>query len=173
MLNKKLLGFLSVVAVTFVITGCSKEKMEESKQTTEDSASSMSDTVSESAKKTGDAASSAADTAGDMASDASEKTHSMASDAAKSTSNAMDSAGDMADRAGDNIEFGNSMVFFCRWSSKRMPMTFFSDNMNQYRPMRARITKIFQNRQQMRHIMSVNWSNMGKAKLAENRICAH
>ena len=52
-------------------------------------------------------------------------------------------------------------------------MTFFSDNMNQYRPMRARITKIFQNRQQMRHIMSVNWSNMGKAKLAENRICAH
>ena len=52
-------------------------------------------------------------------------------------------------------------------------MTFFGDNMNQYRPMRARITKIFQNRQQMPHIMPVNWPDMGKTKLAEYRICAH
>ena len=76
-------------------------------------------------------------------------------------------------RAGDNIELGNSMIFFCRWSRKRMPMSFFSNNMNQYRPMRSRVPKIFQNRQQMRHIMPVNWSDMGKAKLAENRICTH
>ena len=43
MLNIKLLGFLSVVFVTFAVTGCS----DESKQTMQDSASSISDTVSE------------------------------------------------------------------------------------------------------------------------------
>ena len=113
MMNKRLLGLLSLVLVSAVFTGCSEKKMEETQQTMQDTAASVSDTVNEAAQDTGAAMSSAAESAGDMASDAADATSDMASDASDSmqtmaddaaaaTGDAMDKAGDMASDAADS-----------------------------------------------------------------------
>ena len=73
----------------------------------------------------------------------------------------------------NNVKFRHRMIFFRRWASKRMAMTFLRYHMHQHWPMRAGIAKIFQNRQQMPHIMPINRPDMGKAQLAKYRISAH
>ena len=73
-------------------------------------------------------------------------------------------------RAGDHIEFRHGMIFFRGRTGKRMALALFGDNMNQNRSTRMPVPDVLQNRQKMRHVMTVDRPDMKKPKLAENRI---
>ena len=73
-------------------------------------------------------------------------------------------------RAGNDVEFRNSVIFFGGRAGKGMALALFGHHMNQHRPTRVPVANVFQHRQKMRHVMAVNRPDMKKAKLAEHRI---
>ena len=81
-------------------------------------------------------------------------------------------AGRLVLRSGNHIEFRNSVVFLCRRSGKGMALALFGDDMDEHRTARMAVTDVLQHRQQMRHVMAVDRTDMEESQLAEDRIAA-